>query len=104
MSALSLGYRTTAGWVVDLAWRFINRYPESPNPLAEPAVVLIDEIDLHLHPRWQLRIMKDLSFAVSSNAVHRHVAQSPNSTGRGHGEPGSAAKTRGLRRNRERSR
>ena len=61
MSALSLGYRTTAGWVVDLAWRFINRYPESPNPLAEPAVVLIDEIDLHLHPRWQLQIMKDLS-------------------------------------------
>ena len=62
MSALSLGHRTTAGWIVDLAWRFINRYPESPNPLAEPAVVLIDEIDLHLHPRWQLRIMKDLSF------------------------------------------
>ena len=61
MSALSLGYRTTAGWVGDLAWRFLNRYRESPNPLAEPAVVLIDELDLHLHPLWQLRIMKDLS-------------------------------------------
>ena len=61
LSALSLGHRTTAGWIVDLAWRFINRYPESPNPLAEPAIVLIDEIDLHLHPRWQLRIMEDLS-------------------------------------------
>ena len=61
MSALSLGYRTTAGWVGDLAWRFLNRYRESPNPLAEPAVVLIDEIDLHVHPRWQLDIMKDLS-------------------------------------------
>ena len=61
MSALSLGHRTTAGWVMDLAWRFLNWYPDSPNPLAEPAVVLIDELDLHLHPRWQLGIMKDLS-------------------------------------------
>ena len=61
MSALSLGYRTTAGWVMDLAWRFLTRYPDSPDPLGEPAVVLVDEIDLHLHPRWQLEIMKDLS-------------------------------------------
>ena len=43
MSALSLGHRTTSGWVMDLAWRFLNRYPESSDPLAEPAVVLIDE-------------------------------------------------------------
>ena len=61
MSALSLGYRTTAGWVMDLAWRFLNRYRDSPNPLGEPGVVLIDEIDLHLHPLWQREIMKDLS-------------------------------------------
>ena len=61
MSALSLGHRTTAGWVMDLAWRFINRYRESPCPLEEPAVVLIDEIDLHLHPRWQREIIKKLS-------------------------------------------
>lgn len=61
MSALSLGYRTTAGWVVDLALRLSNRYPSSENPLSEPAVVLIDEIDLHLHPRWQLVIMRELS-------------------------------------------
>ena len=61
MSALSLGHRTTAGWVMDLAWRFINRYRESPRPLEEPAVVLIDEIDLHLHPRWQREIIKKLS-------------------------------------------
>ena len=61
MSGLSLGYRTTTGWVVDLAWRLCNRYPNSPDPLSEPAVVLIDEIDLHLHPLWQRRIIKDLS-------------------------------------------
>ena len=61
MSGLSLGHRTTAAWVMDLAWRFINRYRESPRPLEEPAVVLIDEIDLHLHPRWQREIIKKLS-------------------------------------------
>ena len=61
LSELSLGYRTTASWVVDFAWRLSNRYPNSPNPLSEPAVVLIDEIDLHLHPLWQLGIIKELS-------------------------------------------
>lgn len=60
MSALSFGYQTTLAWTTDLAWRLLKRYPGSPNPLAEPAVVLIDEIDLHLHPLWQLRIIDDL--------------------------------------------
>jgi predicted ATP-binding protein involved in virulence len=50
---LSLGYRTLAAWIVDLAARMFERYPNSENPLEEPAVVLIDEIDLHLHPKWQ---------------------------------------------------
>ena len=61
MSSLSLGYRTTAGWIGDFAWRLSNRYPNSPNPFCEPAVVLIDEIDLHLHPLWQLMVMQELS-------------------------------------------
>ena len=59
--ALSLGYRSTAGWVIDFAARLFNRYPDSENPLSEPAVVLIDELDLHLHPLWQLQIINDLS-------------------------------------------
>ena len=61
MSALSLGYRSTAGWVVDFASRLFQRYPNSPDPLSEPAVVLIDEIDLHLHPLWQIQIIEELS-------------------------------------------
>ena len=61
LSALSLGYRTMLTWVVDLALRLHHRYPESPDPLSEPGIVLIDEIDLHLHPRWQRRAMEDLS-------------------------------------------
>ena len=61
MSALSLGYQTTLAWVADLAWRLVRHYPVSSSPLAEPAVVFVDEIDLHLHPLWQLRIIEDLS-------------------------------------------
>ncbi|OHD09603.1 MAG: hypothetical protein A2Y34_15390 [Spirochaetes bacterium GWC1_27_15] len=58
---LSLGYQTMIGWMVDLANKLFERYPESDNPLEEPAVVLVDEIDLHLHPKWQKSIMSYLS-------------------------------------------
>ncbi len=58
---LSLGYRSTISWIVDFASRMFDLYPESENPLAEPAVVLIDEIDLHLHPKWQRELLDYLS-------------------------------------------
>ena len=58
---LSLGYKTLIAWMVDFASRMFERYPNSANPLAEPAVVLVDEIDLHLHPKWQRVLMSYLS-------------------------------------------
>lgn len=61
LSGLSLGYQTTLTWIVDLALRLYERYPESSDPLAEPGIVLIDNIDLHLHPRWQRRMMADIA-------------------------------------------
>jgi len=61
LNGLSLGYRAMITWMVDLANRMFERYPKSPNPLAEPAIVLVDEIDLHLHPKWQRTIMRYLS-------------------------------------------
>ena len=61
LDGLSLGYRAMITWMVDLANRMFERYPKSSNPLAEPAIVLIDEIDLHLHPKWQRIIMRYLS-------------------------------------------
>jgi predicted ATP-binding protein involved in virulence len=54
---LGYGYRTLITWVADFANRMVERYPDSPDPLAEPAVVLVDEIDLHLHPVWQRKLM-----------------------------------------------
>uniref|UniRef100_B8HNF3 ATPase AAA-type core domain-containing protein n=1 Tax=Cyanothece sp. (strain PCC 7425 / ATCC 29141) TaxID=395961 RepID=B8HNF3_CYAP4 len=61
LSSLGLGYRTMIAWMVDLAARLFQRYPDSPDPLAEPAIVLVDEIDLHLHPKWQRTIMNFLT-------------------------------------------
>ena len=60
-SQLSLGYQATFAWVADFAWRLLKEFPCSETPFNEPAVVLLDEIDLHLHPRWQHGIMADLS-------------------------------------------
>ena len=53
ISALSLGYKTMFAWAVELALRLFNQNPESESPLTRSAVVLVDEIDLHLHPMWQ---------------------------------------------------
>ncbi len=60
LRALGFGYQTTIAWVVDLASRMMEQHPDSPDPLAEPAVVLVDEIDLHLHPRWQRELIRKL--------------------------------------------
>jgi len=59
--SLGLGYRTTIAWIVDLVIKLFKRYPDSENPLAEPAIVLVDEIDLHMHPKWQRDIMQFLT-------------------------------------------
>jgi predicted ATP-binding protein involved in virulence len=48
-------------WLADFMKRMFERYPESENPIAEPAIVLLDEIDLHLHPDWQRKIIGFLS-------------------------------------------
>lgn len=58
---LGYGYQCMLAWVFDFCKRMYDRYPESENPLAESAVVLIDEIDLHLHPKWQRGLLKVLS-------------------------------------------
>lgn len=60
---LGYGYQSMLSWIVDLCKRMFDAYPESQNPLHEEAVVLVDEIDLHLHPKWQRDIISYLSEA-----------------------------------------
>lgn len=51
--AMSDGYRSVLALTGDLVWRLMQTFPRSANPLHEEGVVLIDELDIHLHPRWQ---------------------------------------------------
>ena len=58
---LGFGYQSMLAWVIDLAKRLFDKFPQSENPLEEEAIVLIDEIDLHLHPQWQRDVMSIVS-------------------------------------------
>ncbi|MEZ8862881.1 AAA family ATPase [Vibrio sp. 10N.247.311.51] len=57
---LSDGYRTTLAMVMDIAARMAEANPDMPDPLQTEGVVMIDEVDLHLHPGWQQTILSDL--------------------------------------------
>ena len=58
---LGFGYQSMMSWMIDFCKRMFERYPKSENPLAESAIVLVDEIDLHLHPQWQRNVIPYLS-------------------------------------------
>jgi len=59
---LSEGYRNMVAMVADIAWRAAVLNPQhGPEAhLRSEGVVLIDELDLHLHPAWQHRVVNDL--------------------------------------------
>ncbi|KPV54315.1 hypothetical protein SE17_04500 [Kouleothrix aurantiaca] len=59
---LSDGERGMLTLALDLARRLAQANPNLQDPLREgKAVVLIDELDLHLHPRWQRTIVQKLT-------------------------------------------
>ncbi|XKE46126.1 AAA family ATPase [Halomonas organivorans] len=60
IAQLSDGYQTLLGLVIDLSSRMAMANPHLDDPLAAEAVVMIDEVDLHLHPEWQRRVVGDL--------------------------------------------
>lgn len=61
-SLLSDGVRCTLAMVMELAFRcyLLNPHLGVDAPKKTKGVVLIDEIDLHLHPTWQTHILNDL--------------------------------------------
>jgi predicted ATP-binding protein involved in virulence len=60
LSQLSAGYRNMLALVMDFARRLAQANPQMENPLEAEAILMIDELDLHLHPTWQQRIIPDL--------------------------------------------
>ncbi|WP_309891643.1 AAA family ATPase [Archangium sp.] len=59
---LSDGVRNMLALVADIAYRAAVLNPHLGVRAAEqtPGIVLIDELDLHLHPKWQRRVVEDL--------------------------------------------
>ncbi|MFQ3679243.1 MAG: AAA family ATPase [Pseudanabaenaceae cyanobacterium] len=53
---LSDGFRSIIALAGDLIWRLLQAFPDLEDPTQAPGVVLIDELDIHLHPTWQREI------------------------------------------------
>lgn len=69
---MSDGYRIMIAMIADIAARMAEANPSPEcsgldDPLNTPGVVFIDEIDLHLHPVWQRKVLRQL------NAIFPHV-------------------------------
>ncbi len=77
LDQLSHGYLNLLALIMDLARRMVQANPSIDNPLKSEAIVLIDEIDLHLHPKWQQRVAPDLlrtfpgtQFIIATHSPH----------------------------------
>lgn len=57
---LSDGYQAILVIVFDLILRYVYLFPFIDDPLLGEAAVAIDEVDLHLHPRWQRTVVRQL--------------------------------------------
>ncbi len=62
--ALSDGYRAFIGWIGDLLYNITLTCPSGEKLVNNCGIVLIDEIDLHLHPQWQMTVLPKLSIAL----------------------------------------
>lgn len=78
LEQLSDGYRSILAVAADIAWEMARQHeaPQHRSPEAE-AVVLIDEIELHLHPSWQQHVLPDLirTFPNAQFVVSTHSPQ-----------------------------
>ncbi|OBU50250.1 AAA family ATPase [Stenotrophomonas maltophilia] len=78
LEQLSDGERGLLALVFDLTRRLAIANPDSDNPITEgEALVLIDEIELHLHPSWQRRVLRLLqsTFTRCQFVVSTHSPQ-----------------------------
>ena len=57
LSHLSMGYQSIIAFVLDIALTVIDKFP---NVSDAQGIVLVDEIEMHLHPRWKMQIVSQL--------------------------------------------
>jgi hypothetical protein len=60
LSRLSDAYQNMAGWCGDLLYRITRTVENYKKPLEARGLLLIDELDLHLHPIWQRKLREFL--------------------------------------------
>jgi len=60
VEALSEGFKSTLVWLLDMIIRIVKKGGNIANADKIPGIVLIDEVDLHLHPSWQRTILPSL--------------------------------------------
>lgn len=60
VTQLSQGEKSLMALVGDIARRLAMMNPSLENPLHGKGIILIDEIDMHLHPQWQRSIIQRL--------------------------------------------
>jgi len=77
VNQLSDGEKCMIALIGDMARRLSIANPTLDNPLMGHGIVMIDEIDLHLHPKWQrlvvqklLEIFPNCQFIVSTHSPH----------------------------------
>jgi len=61
VAQLSQGEKSIMALVGDIARRLAMMNQSLDNPLHGDGIVLIDEVDLHLHPKWQRSLIRQLS-------------------------------------------
>lgn len=79
VSQLSQGYQSMLALGMDFARRLAlgnSHLHGAQGPHRAPAMILVDEIDLHLHPEWQQRVLDDLlgAFPETQFIVTTHSA------------------------------
>lgn len=62
--ALSDGYRAYLGWISDLLYHVNLTCPSGKKLVENRGIVMVDEIDLHLHPQWQMTVLPTLAGAL----------------------------------------
>jgi hypothetical protein len=90
LAAMSDGYLTVTGWVLDMVARWVERERNAGRAVTESfaaemtGLVVVDEIDLHLHPQWQHTLVNSLrgmfprmSFVVTTHNPVTLVAARP---------------------------
>lgn len=61
VAQLSQGEKSLMALIGDIARRLAVMNPSLDNPLHGDGIVLIDEVDMHLHPKWQRTLIKNLT-------------------------------------------